>query len=219
MTCSQSASSSSSSSSSSLPFQALLHAYLRLPATVLPAQTHVKGFNSLTFRDKVQGGKEGTEDRDKVPVDGPGGEMDRVYLKTPDVLNVGYQGQRGGMRVSKKGLSDAVVSPPASPALFLLTRSPFARSYGIQVHRKPRQSPTWNKAVTSATFVSNRVKWATSSSWDEARNGSVRLRSSLRIDSLGDRVDLAAGSCERVVASASASASDGDKGEIQGGRR
>lgn len=93
-----------------LPFQALLHSYLRLPSAVRPPQVRVKGFNALKLRDKLQGGAESNEDREIVTVDGPGGEVDRVYFGAPDTLEVTYEGAPGGMTVNKEALADAVVS-------------------------------------------------------------------------------------------------------------
>ena len=100
-----------SSSAATLPFQALLHSYLRLPSSVSPEQVRVTPLNGLTFVDKVTGGKEVKEDREVVEVKGPKGEVDRVYRNAPDVLEIKYDGAQGSMKVTKEHLADVVVSP------------------------------------------------------------------------------------------------------------
>ncbi|ORY75674.1 galactose mutarotase-like domain-containing protein, partial [Leucosporidium creatinivorum] len=103
---------SPSSSSSTLPFQALLHSYLRLPSSVSPPQVRVTPLNTLTFVDKVTGGKQGKEDREVVEVQGPKGEVDRVYYHAPDVLEIKYEGTPGSMKVTKEHLADVVLWNP-----------------------------------------------------------------------------------------------------------
>ncbi|KAM0793253.1 hypothetical protein ACM66B_000715 [Microbotryomycetes sp. NB124-2] len=99
-------------SSAELPFQALLHSYLRLPAGIKPARVRVAPLGGLTFRDKVQGNVESKEDRDVVDVQGPNGEVDRVYLQAPDTLQVTYEGAEGEMVVKKQSLADVVLWNP-----------------------------------------------------------------------------------------------------------
>lgn len=96
-----------------ISFQTLFHSYLRLPATILPPAVRVAPLEGLKFVDKVQSGAEGKEERSVVDVDGPKGEVDRVYFRAPDVLTVGY-GAEGKAELIKSGLEDVVVS------LFLL---------------------------------------------------------------------------------------------------
>ncbi|GAA5870292.1 hypothetical protein JCM16303_001951 [Sporobolomyces ruberrimus] len=104
---------SPSSSIAPLPFQALLHSYFRLPQTVLPPQVHVTPLENLSYLDKVQGNKEELIERRKVVnVDGPKGEVDRVYLRAPDKLRLSYEGQPGSVELHKKNLADVVLWNP-----------------------------------------------------------------------------------------------------------
>lgn len=98
------------SSTVPLSFQALLHAYFRLPTSVLPPAVRITPLGGKSFVDKVQGGAKGVEGRAVVDVDGPGGEVDRVYFGVPDSLELSYEGVTGGLEVTKVGLSDVVVS-------------------------------------------------------------------------------------------------------------
>lgn len=100
---------SPASSNSTLSFQALLHSYIHLPTSVLPKDVTVTPLGGLTFVDKVKGGARGKEGRAVVDVDGPKGEVDRVYLNAPSNLEVNFGGA-GRMNLSKSGLSDVVVS-------------------------------------------------------------------------------------------------------------
>ncbi|GAA5908267.1 glucose-6-phosphate 1-epimerase [Sporobolomyces salmoneus] len=105
--------SSPSTAIAPLPFQSLLHAYFRLPPSVLPAQTEVTPLENVSYLDKVQGNKEEfVERRKKVVVEGPKGEVDRVYLRAPDRLRIGYQGEKGSVEVRKKNLADVVLWNP-----------------------------------------------------------------------------------------------------------
>ncbi|KAK4054909.1 hypothetical protein OIV83_000833 [Microbotryomycetes sp. JL201] len=101
-----------SGASSELPFQALLHSYLRLPAGIKPTRVRVSPLRGLTLRDKVQGNAESTEGRDAVDVQGPNGEVDRVYFDAPDILKVTYEGAEGEMIVKKQNLADVVLWNP-----------------------------------------------------------------------------------------------------------
>ncbi|GAA6001877.1 hypothetical protein JCM10207_002361 [Rhodosporidiobolus poonsookiae] len=95
-----------------LPFQALLHAYFRLPENVLPAHTLVTPLENLVFADKLQGGATDTERRRVVEVDGPGGEVDRVYYNAPDALTIAYKGRCDAVHVCKKGFESVVLWNP-----------------------------------------------------------------------------------------------------------
>lgn len=94
----------------SLPFQALLHAYFRLPEGVLPPQTLVSPLDNLAYNDKVTGEQKVNESRKVVDVDGPKGEVDRVYFRAPNELTIAYKGRTDSVKVTKTNLPDAVVS-------------------------------------------------------------------------------------------------------------
>lgn len=96
------------SSTIPLEFQALLHAYIK--SYVLPSEVTVTPLGGLEYIDKVQGGARSKEQRAVVNVDGPDGEVDRVYLKAPDKLEVNFGGSNGRLEVTKEGLEDVVVS-------------------------------------------------------------------------------------------------------------
>ncbi|GAA5866148.1 hypothetical protein JCM3774_004098 [Rhodotorula dairenensis] len=96
----------------SLPFQALLHAYFRLPEGVRPAQTLVSPLEHLAYTDKVTGEQKVTEHRNVVDVDGPKGEIDRVYFRAPDELTIAYKGRPELVKVTKTNLPDAVLWNP-----------------------------------------------------------------------------------------------------------
>jgi hypothetical protein len=147
---------SPSSSSSVLPFQALLHSYLRLPTSVSPPQVRVTPLNTLTFIDKVTGGKEGKEDREVVEVQGPKGEVDRVYYHAPNVLEIKYEGASGSMKITKEHLDDVVVSLVVSLGsanrladLFL------SNSSGTPDPRREPPLVTWRKEELIATSASS----------------------------------------------------------------
>ncbi|KAL8276262.1 hypothetical protein RQP46_011336 [Phenoliferia psychrophenolica] len=96
--------------SAPLAFQALFHSYLRLPASILPPAVTAESLTGLSFVDKVQGGARGLEEREEVTVDGPKGEVDRVYFGAPDVLALNWEGGRA--EVSKRNLADVVLWNP-----------------------------------------------------------------------------------------------------------
>ena len=93
--------------SSLLQFTAALHSYIRLPPGISPSQTTVVPLDGLNYIDKVAGGTKSIEKIREVVIDGPGGEIDRVYLGSEDVLSMRWQG--GGMQVTKSGFPDVVV--------------------------------------------------------------------------------------------------------------
>lgn len=93
-----------------LPFQALLHSYFRLPEGVLPPQTIVSPLQNLAYSDKVTGEKKAHEGRQVVEVDGPKGEVDRVYFIAPDELTIAYKDRPEVVKVHKSNLPDVVVS-------------------------------------------------------------------------------------------------------------
>lgn len=95
---------------SPLSFQALLHTYVRLPLGARPAETHVTPLGGLTYVDKVNGGERGVEERAVVEVEGPLGEVDRVYFGAKDSLEISWRGEEmGRVEVRKEGLRDVVV--------------------------------------------------------------------------------------------------------------
>ncbi|GAA5980263.1 hypothetical protein JCM10908_001593 [Rhodotorula pacifica] len=96
----------------SLPFQALLHAYFRLPEGVLPTQTLVSPLENLAYNDKVTGEQKVNEQRNVVDVNGPKGEVDRVYFQAPNELTIAYKGRTDLVKVSKTNLPDAVLWNP-----------------------------------------------------------------------------------------------------------
>ncbi|POY71415.1 hypothetical protein BMF94_5727 [Rhodotorula taiwanensis] len=96
----------------SLPFQALLHAYFRLPEGVLPPQVLVSPLHNLAYNDKVTGEQKVNEGRKVVDVDGPKGEVDRVYFRAPDELTIAYKGRTEMVKVKKTNLPDAVLWNP-----------------------------------------------------------------------------------------------------------
>ncbi|GAA6050470.1 hypothetical protein JCM3770_002612 [Rhodotorula araucariae] len=98
-----------------LAFQALLHAYFRLPDGVLPADVRVTPLESLVYADKVaphDGKTKQPERRKVVDVDGPGGEVDRVYYRAPDRLELAFPAADEVVKVRKSGLPDAVLWNP-----------------------------------------------------------------------------------------------------------
>lgn len=99
----------------SLPFQALLHAYFRLPEGVLPPQVLVSPLHNLAYNDKVTGEQKVNEGRKVVDVDGPKGEVDRVYFRAPDELTIAYKGRTEMVKVKKTNLPDATVSHRTAP--------------------------------------------------------------------------------------------------------
>ncbi|GAA5913514.1 hypothetical protein JCM8208_000696 [Rhodotorula glutinis] len=103
-----------SSAIAPLHFQALLHAYFRLPEGVTPPQVRVTPLESLAFVDKVTGGKHGkeTERRKVVDVDGPKGEVDRVYYRAPDHLELAFPAAGDVLKVHKTNLPDVVLWNP-----------------------------------------------------------------------------------------------------------
>ncbi|GAA5826778.1 hypothetical protein JCM5353_003232 [Sporobolomyces roseus] len=107
--------SSPSSAIAPLPFQALLHSYFRLPDSINPTLVKVTPLENLRYTDKILGGAEETERRKEVMVDGPGGEVDRVYLRASDRLKLswGEEGAGGGgVEMKKKNLCDVVLWNP-----------------------------------------------------------------------------------------------------------
>ncbi|KAI5475055.1 hypothetical protein MNV49_002047 [Pseudohyphozyma bogoriensis] len=99
------------SSSNPLRFQALLHSYLALPEGVSPPEVTATPLTGLTYADKVQGNQKFTENRETVKVEGPNGEVDRVYFGADDELKLVYAG-KGEAKVLKKNLSDVVLWNP-----------------------------------------------------------------------------------------------------------
>jgi hypothetical protein len=146
----------------SLPFQALLHAYFRLPEGVLPPQTLVSPLENLAYNDKVTGEQKVNESRKVVDVDGPKGEVDRVYFRAPDELTIAYKGRTDSVKVTKNNLPDAVVSlclridctpPSCSPS----TDPSPSISCGTPVPRRARRSKTCTRTASNRTSASSRA--------------------------------------------------------------
>ncbi|BGP36731.1 hypothetical protein JCM10449v2_000633 [Rhodotorula kratochvilovae] len=98
-----------------LAFQALLHAYFRLPEGVLPSSVRVTPLENLAYADKVapnDGTTKQPERRRVVDVDGPGGDVDRVYFRAPDRLELAFPTEGDVVKVHKTGLPDAVLWNP-----------------------------------------------------------------------------------------------------------
>lgn len=91
-----------------LQFTTALHSYIRLPSGITPTTTRVGPLGGLHYVDKVNGGTKAVESEKEVVIDGPGGEIDRVYYGAEDVLTMRWEG--GGMQVTKSGFPDVVVS-------------------------------------------------------------------------------------------------------------
>ena len=147
----------------SLPFQALLHAYFRLPEGVLPPQTLVSPLDNLAYNDKVTGEQKVNESRRVVDVDGPKGEVDRVYFRAPDELTIAYKGRTDSVKVTKTNLPDAVVSfffelVCTPPSRFPSTdSSPPCISCGIPVPKRARRSKTCTRTASTRTSASSRA--------------------------------------------------------------
>lgn len=145
----------------SLPFQALLHAYFRLPEGVLPTQTLVSPLDNLAYNDKVTGEQKVNESRKVVEVDGPKGEVDRVYFRAPDELTIAYKGRTDLVKVTKTNLPDAVVSflrvDSRPPSCLPSTDSPPHISCGTPVPKRARRSKTCTRTVSTRTSASSRA--------------------------------------------------------------
>ncbi len=90
-------------------FTAALHTYLRVPDI---ANTAVSGLEGTTYRDSANGGVEREEDSEQVIFEG---EVDRIYLDTPSVLelvagNMGPAGQL--LSILSDGFRDTVIWNP-----------------------------------------------------------------------------------------------------------
>ncbi|GAA5949548.1 hypothetical protein JCM3765_002699 [Sporobolomyces pararoseus] len=105
---------SPSDSIAPLPFQALLHCYFLLPQSISPSNVLITPLENLSYLDKVSDDpkEEKIETRKVVNVDGPGGEVDRVYLRSSDKLKIYYENQPGSIELRKKNLADVVLWNP-----------------------------------------------------------------------------------------------------------
>lgn len=141
-----------------LQFTAALHSYIRLPPGISPSTTHVGPLDGLHYIDKVSGGTKHVESNKEVLIDGPGGEVDRVYYGAQDVLSMRWEG--GGMQVTKAGFPDVVVRLPLAPFLrsdwtFRLLTLCDDRS-GTLERRRQRRWRIWRKEETIISSVSVR---------------------------------------------------------------
>ncbi|GAA6062085.1 hypothetical protein JCM10212_006508 [Sporobolomyces blumeae] len=135
--------SSPSSAIAPLPFQALLHSYFRLPDHVEPTQVRVTPLQNLEFADKVQGGAVETERRDVVYVDGPDGEVDRVYWRAPDRLALAWSdGDKAQVEIKKKNLADVVLwNPGPTKGAQIADMEPAGASHYVCL--EPGQTSSW----------------------------------------------------------------------------
>ena len=85
-------------------FTAALHTYLRVPDI---ATTAIDGLEGLTYRDSANGGVEIEEDSEQVIFDG---EIDRIYLDTPSVLELVTENQP--LSILSDGFRDTVIWNP-----------------------------------------------------------------------------------------------------------
>lgn len=99
---------SPSGSTVPLEFSSALHTYIALPKGVLPKFVEVSSLAGIKYQDKVAGGYH-VEGESRVEVDGPGGEIDRIYYNTNSTLTLSF-GEQGGMNLKKMNFDDVVVS-------------------------------------------------------------------------------------------------------------
>ncbi|CCX09637.1 galactose mutarotase-like domain-containing protein [Pyronema domesticum] len=86
-------------------FNALFHTYLRVADVTKLGVTGLKG---VSYKDKVEGGAEATEERDELTV---ASEVDRVYANVPGTVVV-KEGDRTLYTVERQNLEDVVVWNP-----------------------------------------------------------------------------------------------------------
>ena len=92
--------------SGTMAFTCALHSYLRVGDV---REAAVEGLRGVRYLDKVRGGEEAVEERERVTV---AGEVDRVYAGAPDRLVV-RDGARGrALVMEKEGFADVVVWNP-----------------------------------------------------------------------------------------------------------
>lgn len=105
----------SSKDSEPLEFQTAFHTYFRLPQGVKPPQVCVTGLEGLEIFDKVGPNAPETkrEDRKKAYVDGPDGDVDRVYFGVPSKLEIEYNdAKHEKMTMTSENYPDAVLLNP-----------------------------------------------------------------------------------------------------------
>ncbi|KAI5816011.1 galactose mutarotase-like domain-containing protein [Pyronema omphalodes] len=90
-------------------FNALFHTYLRVADVTKLGITGLKG---VSYKDKVEGGAEATEERDELTV---ASEVDRVYANVPGTVVVKEEG-RALYTVERENLADVVVWNPWTDA-------------------------------------------------------------------------------------------------------
>ncbi|GLC34306.1 hypothetical protein PLESTM_000180500 [Pleodorina starrii] len=94
-----------------MPFTAALHTYYAVSDI---ANVQVEGLQGLAYLDSTDGRLEKREEAEAVAF---GGEVDRIYLRAPDVIKIHDSGAPGGARtyeVRKRGFPDAVLWNPAA---------------------------------------------------------------------------------------------------------
>lgn len=89
-----------------LPFQAALHTYF---AVADITQTTVRGLQGVSYIDALQGNAQFIECAEAISIDR---EVDRIYLSTPDRLEVADSGHGRTIHIEKTGMPDVVVWNP-----------------------------------------------------------------------------------------------------------
>lgn len=105
----------------------------------------------LEYVDKVLGGAKGVEERAVVAVDGPAGEVDRVYFGAPDTLEVSYANASGGMEFTKTGLADVVVSAECECVWRFGEELTWLHSSGTLDQPRELRSGIWKRVERIAT--------------------------------------------------------------------
>lgn len=91
---------------SAFSFTAALHTYLRVDEI---AHARIHGLQGLRYRDSTRGGAAGVEPAQALTIDG---ELDRIYLQTPDTLTL-HDAKRS-LLVQSRGFADAVIWNPGA---------------------------------------------------------------------------------------------------------
>ncbi|CAK0757099.1 hypothetical protein CVIRNUC_002512 [Coccomyxa viridis] len=90
------------------PFEltAALHTYIAVSSI---EKAHVVGLKGVEYMDSLQDKKRLTEQGDSITFSE---ELDRIYLSTPDTLEVVDEGKKRAIQIEKEGFPDAVVWNP-----------------------------------------------------------------------------------------------------------
>ncbi|PNW81222.1 hypothetical protein CHLRE_07g347100v5 [Chlamydomonas reinhardtii] len=139
--------------SAPMPFTAALHTYYTVSDI---ANVSVEGLKGLTYLDSTDGRKEKAEAHEAVAFPG---EVDRIYLRAPEVIKIHDSGAPGGGRtyeVRKRGFPDAVLWNPAEAKAAAMS---------------DLGSPEWKRMVClePGLVVSDPVQLAAGESWSGAQ--------------------------------------------------